>query len=189
MSTMTYVQHKKDENCVEETLKDILKAQKSAAEHHKEQHHSSWRNGCTNAIDELLNPPKPQPIKKPTHTKNTIPFILYTKELCPFKGEGVLIYHCNCHHEDKFKCVSSFIFRINELKHDCAELELLTFKGNDECECHIHQKCSPCDQIDGEKVQDLVRTGICIKVDASCFCGISCLPPVYLEPKHNKHDC
>jgi len=29
-------------------------------------------------------------------------------------------------------------------------------------------------------VEDLVATGICINLDLSCFCGITCLPAVRL---------
>ena len=160
------------ENCVEEVLEAILEAQKKVKEDH-----DCCKTSCKESIDELLHEKKPP-------KKNTIPFILYCG--CePFKGTGVTTYSCHSK-KKRFKCVESFIFKIKDLEKGCAVLELLTFKtdhkhsdsdGKHECK-DLHSVCS---QIDHKCVSDLVETGICITVDLSCFCAISCLPAVYFK--------
>ncbi|WAA13130.1 CotY/CotZ family spore coat protein [Fervidibacillus halotolerans] len=149
--------------CVRDTLKEILQYQRESEE--------ICKNGCEVAINELLNPS----VKR----KNTIPFILYTKDGCPFKSDGVTTFRCKCCNEVKYHCFTTFLFRIKGLKKDCAILELLAFKHEDDCSCSM-EACNPYEQIDCENVKDLYRTGIYIKVDPSCFCSISCLPPINL---------
>jgi hypothetical protein len=156
--------HKKD-NCVDEVLEAILKAQ------NKVKKRNECKNSCKESINDLLNEDK-----KPK--KNTIPFILYCG--CePFKGTGVTTFFHGQSKKKKFACVSSFIFRIKELDNNCAVLELLAFKP-DKSSSGKGDEHSPCDQIHCENVDDLVKTGICINVDLSCFCGITCLPAVRL---------
>ncbi|WP_428908565.1 CotY/CotZ family spore coat protein [Niallia sp. Krafla_26] len=159
--------HDKDEQvCVEEILEAILKAQRKVEEDHKRNCSCS---SCKESIEDLLKEPK-----KPR--KNTIPFIL----LCgcePFKGTGVTTYPGGGSKDKKLACISSFIFKIKNLKGQCAELELLSFKPKKDDDT---KGFSPCDQIDHEKVEDLVSTGVCINVDLSCFCGVTCLPAVRL---------
>jgi hypothetical protein len=151
---------KKD--CVEEVLEAILKAQKKVEKEYKS------CNSCKESIKDLLEEPK-----KPK--KNTIPFILYCG--CdPFKATGVTTYPCG-QKDKKFACITSYIFKIHELEGQCAELELLTFKPKKDDD---NKDFSACDQIDNEKVEDLIATGICINVDLSCFCGVTCLPAVRL---------
>ncbi|PAV30535.1 hypothetical protein CIL05_05390 [Virgibacillus profundi] len=162
---------KHHKNCVEDVLEAILKAQKKA----KNDRHC--KTSCEDSINDLLG-------KKKKVTKNTIPFILYCG--CePFKGTGVVTYS-SCSKKDKrFRCIDSFIFKIKELDGNCAVLELLAFKSNlrysadSKGDCS-HNPCSPCCQIDGKCVDDLIRTGICIHVDLSCFSAVTCLPAVYL---------
>jgi hypothetical protein len=154
-------EHDKKE-CVEEILEAILRAQKKVEDHHKS------CLSCKESIDDLLDEHK-----KPK--KNTIPFILFCG--CePFKATGVTTFPGGPK-DKKFACITSFIFRISDLKDQCAELELLAFKPKKDDSKGLH---SPCDQIDHEKVEDLVRTGICINVDLSCFCAVTCLPAVRL---------
>ena len=159
--------HEHDKNhdkkdCVEEVLEAILKAQKKVEKEYKS------CTSCKESIKDLLEEPK-----KPK--KNTIPFILYCG--CdPFKATGVTTYPGGPK-DKKFACITSFIFKIHELKGQCAELELLTFKPKKDDD---KKGFSACDQIDHEKVEDLVATGICINVDLSCFCGVTCLPAVRL---------
>ena len=148
--------------CVEEILEAILRAQKKVEDHHKD------CLSCKESIDDLLHEHK-----KPN--KNTIPFILFCG--CePFKATGVTTLPGGPK-DKKFACITSFIFRISDLKDQCAELELLAFKPKKDDSKKFR---SPCDQIDHEKVEDLVRTGICINVDLSCFCAVTCLPAVRL---------
>lgn len=149
--------------CVEEILEAILNAQRKVEDKHKD------CSSCKSSIKELLEEPK-----KPR--KNTIPFML----LCgcdPFKGTGVTTYPDGGPKDKKFACISSYIFKIKDLKGQCAELELLIFKPKKDDD---HKGFSACDQIDHEKVEDLVSTGVCINVDLSCFCGVTCLPAVRL---------
>ncbi|WP_338473104.1 CotY/CotZ family spore coat protein [Niallia sp. XMNu-256] len=170
--------HEKDEQvCVEEVLEAILKAQRKV-----EKDYQKKCSSCKESIEELLEEPK-----KPR--KNTIPFILYCG--CePFKASGVTT-HGKGPKDKKLACVSSYIFKIKDLKGACAELELLTFNSKNKCNdtnennqdgkkgLHQHD-FSLCDQIDHEKVEDLQETGVCINVDLSCFCSITCLPAVRL---------
>lgn len=113
--------------------------------------------------------------------KNTIPFILYTKDGCPFRADGFTMFHCHCCDEEKLKCVSSFIFRVKKIEGDCAILELLTFNTKDDCSDATEKPSSPCHQIDYQKVKDLIRTNIFIKIKPSCFCSISCLPALFIR--------
>lgn len=162
--------HKHHENCVEEVLEAIFKAQK------KVKKEDECKTSCSHSIDELL-----VSSKKPK--KNTIPFILYCGGCEPFKATGVTTFS---HHskEKKFACITSFIFRIKDFDGKCAVLELLAFKhcksSKDPFKSVSKDFCSPCSQIDCEKVEDLIPTGICINVDLSCFCAITCLPAVHL---------
>lgn len=163
---------KRHENCVEEVLEAIHKAQK------KVKKDDGCKTSCKDSIDELLGESK-----RPK--KNTIPFILYCKDCEPFKASGVTTFK---HHgkEKKFACITSFIFRIKEFDGKCAVLELLTFKtcksSNDPFKKSAPKEdFSPCSQIDCENVDDLIRTGICINVDLSCFCAVTCLPAVRLS--------
>jgi len=154
------------ENCVEDVLEGILKAQK------KVKKNDCCKSSCQHSINDLLHEEK-----KPK--KDTIPFILYC-DCKPFKGSGVTKYRCHSKHS-KFKCVETFLFKVKELDKDCAVLELLTFKDDHKHQCKDKKMHSPCDQIDHQKVEDLMSTGICITVDLSCFCAISCLPAVKLD--------
>lgn len=149
--------------CVEDILAAILKAQKKVEKEQK-----GKCSVCDESFDELLEEPK-------KFSKNTIPFILYCG--CkPFKAESVSV--CSIGGKDKkFVCVTSFIFKIVELKGNCAKLELLTFKSKRERCDQLH---SPCEQVANQYVHDLMKTGVCITVDLSCFCGISVLPAVRL---------
>lgn len=154
-------------DCIAETLEDIYEFQK------KYEKKDSCHDIC---VEGLLDPEK-------EITTNTIPFILYTKTGCPFKADGFTTFHCSCCNEDKFKCVSTFIFRLKKIEKDCAIFELLTFKKDDHCTDTNDIKPTPCNQIDYQKVKDLIRTNVFIKVKPSCFCSISCLPAQLISPR------
>jgi hypothetical protein len=157
---------KKGKHCVAEVLEAIHEAQK------KVKKEDGCKTSCEKSIKELLGD-----CKKPK--KNTIPFILYCG--CePFKATGATTFKDHHSKEKKIACITSFIFRINDFDGKCASLELLTFKPK-KCSKDFKKKhCSPCGQIDCENIDDLVKTGICITVDLSCFCAITCLPAVRL---------
>jgi len=153
------------DNCVEDVLEGILKAQRKVKK-------DDCKTSCQHPIDDLLREDK-----KPK--KDTIPFILYCK--CkPFKGSGVTKYHCHSKHS-KFKCIETFVFKVKDIKRDCAVLELLAFK--EDCKKSSDDKgfYTPCEQIDHKYVDDLMGTGICITVDLNCFCAITCLPALKLD--------
>ncbi|QHE52626.1 CotY/CotZ family spore coat protein [Pontibacillus sp. HMF3514] len=154
------------ENCVEDVLEGILEAQK------KVKKDDCCKTSCQHSINDLLHEEKKS-------KKDTIPFILYC-DCKPFKGSGVTKYRCHSKHS-KLKCVETFVFKVKELDKKCAVLELLTFKDEQKNASKEKRLCSPCDQIDHKRVDDLIGTGICITVDLSCFCAISCLPAVRLD--------
>ena len=158
--------------CIKETLENILLAQKQA----EQEECKSCETSCINSIKQLLN-------STFIHSKNTIPFILYCNSCEPFKVEGTTTFFDHCSNKQRFFCFTTFIFRIKGLKNDCALLELLKFECNEECishnsECCEKCICSPSCQLHLQDVDDLIPTGVCIKVDLSCFCAIQCLPAV-----------
>lgn len=160
---------KHSENCVQDILEAILKAQRKAKEE------DSCHTSCENSINDLLG-------KKRKVKKNTIPFILYCG--CePYKGTGVATYSCPSNKSKKFKCIQSFIFRIKKINGSCAVLELLAFKCDLKYTAKPNGECGlvdPCCQIDNKYVKDLQKTGVCINVDLSCICSVTCLPAIYL---------
>ncbi|MFC4386877.1 CotY/CotZ family spore coat protein [Gracilibacillus marinus] len=146
-------------DCVCDVVRAIADAQDAVVDQHCDV-------SCSQSIRNLVSPTT-------TNGYDTVPFILYGKTLKPFKASGVVVSNQGGSNNTKFECVESFIFRVNEVSDDCcAVLELLAFDGDSNA-CD-----EPCDQLDNEKVEDLERTGICITVDLSCFCAITCLPAV-----------
>lgn len=156
-------------DCITDTLKAIYKYQK----HEKE---DACHASCVQGLYRTEKKSR----------KNTIPFVLYTKDGCPFQADGFTTFHCKCCDEEKFKCVSTFIFRLKKIDHDCALLELLTFKKEKHCTNTDHVKPTPCNQIDYQKVKNIIRTDIYIKVKSSCFCSISCLPAQDIPHRYAK---
>ncbi|MDX8045816.1 CotY/CotZ family spore coat protein [Gracilibacillus sp. S3-1-1] len=139
-------------SCVEEVVKSILDAQDDALD-------NQCDISCHRSIQDLVSPTT-------GNGYDTVPFILFDKKGNPFKGVGV-------QGTTQLNCVESFIFRVTSVKDSCVTLELLTTESDSVCK-------SPCEQLDGENVQNIERTGICITVDLSCFCAISCLPAISL---------
>jgi hypothetical protein len=114
-----------------------------------------------------------------SYYNNTVPVILYIKDK-PFKADGISTGYGKKFKNEKFFCFSTFIFRVKEIKGDCAILELLKFSDHDHSkECKNHE-CSPSCQLHNSEVEDLIATSICVTVDISCLCAIQCLPPVKL---------
>jgi hypothetical protein len=161
---------KKNIECIEDALQAILDAQNKAQ--NKNKCHNQTYNYF---LDEL---------KKGSSTMaNTVPFILYNGDK-PFKATGFKRH--NRSNANSLVCVNTFIFKIISLEKNCAVLELLEFKQFPGMKPTVvptasFDKCpSPCFQGEGESLDDLVSTGVCITVDPACFCGITCLPPVYI---------
>jgi Spore coat protein Z len=164
--------HEHHEGCVGDVLKAILHAQERAKKQ-DDCHHS-----CKESISDLLE-------EKKRPKKNTIPFLLFCGDCEPFKASGVKVVKNHHTKKKKFACISSFIFKIKDLNDGCAILELLTFQPDRSCNSDHKQiqksPCTPCCQINHKDVDDLMGTGICITVDLSCFCAISCLPAVFIK--------
>ncbi|WP_226037634.1 CotY/CotZ family spore coat protein [Aquibacillus saliphilus] len=157
------------EHCVCDVVRAIADAQEDVID-------QTCDVSCVRSINNLVAPVT-------ANNLDTVPFILYGKDLQPFRAFGADIEMNGGTPE--FDCTESFIFRVKEVSENddcCAVLELLSFddeqpdqpgdvdgaEGDD----------TPCEQIDGEEVNDLNRTGICITVDLKCFCAITCLPAV-----------
>lgn len=161
-------------NCVCDVVRAIADAQNEVVE-------NSCDVSCERSIESLLDPAAANDL-------NTVPFILYGKKLKPFKGFGIdFKRNNNNNNNQKFECVESFVFRVKTVDDDCcAVLELLAF-GDDGGDKggggggKDKDEDDPCDQINGQKLEDLVATGICLTVDLSCFCAITCLPAVSLS--------
>ncbi|WP_458414285.1 CotY/CotZ family spore coat protein [Schinkia sp. CFF1] len=159
-------------NCVCDVVRAIAEAQNEVIE-------NVCDVSCERSIESLLDPAAANDL-------NTVPFILYGQDLMPFKGFGIdFLRNKNNQNNVQFECIESFIFRVKTVDEDCcAVIELLAFGqnqggggGNNN---KNNQDENPCNQINGQKLEDLVGTGICITVDLSCFCAITCLPAVSL---------
>ncbi|WP_017754659.1 CotY/CotZ family spore coat protein [Calidifontibacillus oryziterrae] len=163
--------HHHSGNCVCDVVRAIADAQNEVVE-------NCCDVSCENSIESLLDP-------SAANNLNTVPFILYGKKLKPFKGFGVDFQTPMNFNEQVFQCIESFIFRVKTVDDDCcAVLELLTFEetnGNGNGDAEPMEFDDPCEQINNENLADLTATGICLTVDLTCFCAITCLPAVSLS--------
>ncbi|UCZ51935.1 spore coat protein [Bacillus shivajii] len=111
---------------------------------------------CEQSIRELLGGMAPTNF-------NTVPFqLLCACEDEPFTATGYVRTNGTA------AVIESSFFRVDSIdeKDCCAVLELLIAPEIGE---------------DGEiNLDDFERTGACITVDLKCFCGVVCLPAVYL---------
>ena len=105
--------------------------------------------------------------------------MLLCKGTCDFFiGSGVF------RSDEAIECFKTPIFRVSKVieGHDhekcCVEFELLQAQ----CENGEIPSCDDHDDVcsffPDKKIEKLIRTGIFIQVDVSCFCGIECLPAV-----------
>jgi hypothetical protein len=151
----------KNEACLKNVLEKIVETQEKAKAKMKGK---AWKS---------------IPSLNKSHLKNTVPVILYIKDK-PFKAEGVSTGYGKKGKYERFICFSTFIFRVIEIKGDCAVLELLKFSTHDHSkECKDHE-CTPSCQLHYAEVDDLMSTSVCVTVEISCLCAIHCLPPVKL---------
>jgi len=140
-------------NCVCKILKEIAGVQDNIAD-------DCCDTGCEQSINDLLG----------THDSgsglDTVPLLLYCSSTCePFKGYGA--YPRNISRK-----VSSFYFRVKKVTDDCcAVIELLVDRS--ELGKSVNQTC-PFTQ----NTEHLRGTGVCITVDLSCFCHVTCLPAI-----------
>ncbi len=167
--------HGDTSNCVCDVVRAIADAQNEVVE-------NVCDVSCERSIESLLDPAAANDL-------NTVPFILYGNDLNPFKAFGIdFKRNKNNMNNPQFECVESFVFRVKTVDEDCcAVIELLAFGadgnqggGGGGGGNKNKDGDNPCDQVDGQKLEDLVATGICITVDLSCFCAITCLPAVSL---------
>lgn len=184
-----------NDGCVKDTVKRILDAQQRVTDH--------CVSSCDTAIDDLLSPERHH---RP-HRYDTIPFMLYTKDCVkPFVGSGFTSWiGRDAYRRGNYRCVESPIFRVKGFKKgndNCVILELLepikdkgghghghgrpqlegdtdsnTIQYRNECGCSI------CQVYGDHYFDNFCQTGVCITVDLSCFCGISCLDPVRVESR------
>lgn len=140
-------------SCVCDVLKEIAGVQDDIK-------NESCKTSCDQSINDLLG------ANDTGSGLDTVPVMLYCSATCaPFKGYGA-------NHRDISQKMSSYYFRVKKVTKDCcAVLELLVNK--DELD-------SSTDQVDpfSQKTGHLRATGICITVDAKCFCHITCLPAI-----------
>src|SRR5699024_12749054 len=145
-------------NCVCVNVRDIADVQSDVVE-------NCCDKSCEQAINDLL-------VETVVGSGlDTVPVLLYCKDGCkPFKGFGA----GHMHDGTPGPIEASFIFRVKNVDENCcATLELVR---NEEEPCtHEHLK-DPADQ----GTACLYATGICITVDLSCFCHVTCLPAVSL---------
>ncbi|WP_102347932.1 CotY/CotZ family spore coat protein [Bacillus sp. Marseille-P3661] len=161
-------------NCVCDVVRAIADAQNDVMD-------NCCDVSCDRSIDKLLSPA--------SNDLDTVPFILYCDGCKPFKAFGVDFQNNRRNGNNnniKFECVESFLFRVKSVDEDCcALLELLAFADGDNNGKggggKDKDEMDPCDQINNQELDDLVATGICITVDLSCFCAITCLPAVALN--------
>jgi hypothetical protein len=155
-----------DDNCVCAVLRNIADVQDQVD---PEPVDNDCEVSCERSIEELLNPIT----TPPTNGNNTIPVILYC-DCSPFLGFGVKKIN------GTFTCVQTFVFKVKSVDDDCcAVLELLqtnakTSNGSYPPSPVIND---PCDQF---PASEFFGTGICITVDLSCFCGVTCLEPTFV---------
>lgn len=138
-------------SCVCDVLKEIARAQSDITE-------NCCDTSCEKSINELLGE------RENRNDLDTVPVLLYCKDSCkPFKGFGA-------HPRNIGKVVASFYFRVKSVSDDCcAVLELLKDPNDSN-----HNPHDPIEQ----HTKNLKTTGICITVDAKCFCHITCLPAI-----------
>lgn len=108
---------------------------------------------------------------------NTIPIILICKN------------NCNCYissgifkdpSTDTFKCFETPVFRVSKLdiKNKTVLLELLQPQTIDGEISSISCINGVCKFFSSVSISKFIRTGISIKVDIDCFCGVECLQPI-----------
>jgi|GEM_PF-6183116 len=108
---------------------------------------------------------------------NTIPIILICKSNCEyFIGSGVFKDPLT----GNFKCFQTPVFRLTKINEEkgIITLELLQpqdSNGNISC---FPCKKGICNFFSSISVNKFIKTGICLRVNLNCFCGIECLQPV-----------
>lgn len=164
----------KEEDCIKNVIKRIIKAQDKAID--------DCAVSCESSIQQLLRGHDETELK-PAHT--TIPFVLFCSHTCrPFIGSGIFQSPPDQADCTFFGCVESPVFRAKRFVDNsdhCVSLELL-LPVTDDCDvpgaatdsheniCSFFPKNDP--------VTDFMATGICLTVDLNSFNAITCLNPI-----------
>lgn len=158
-------------NCVCDILKEIADVQSDIVE-------NCCDTSCERSINDLLGE------QDNTNDLDTVPVLLYCQDGCkPFKGYGAFrgSGHSHC---DFGEVVGSHYFRVKKVDDNCcAILELLRDPADEDS--------NPEDPV-CQNTCHLRATGICITVDANCFCHVTCLPAIsafdtVVSPSENHH--
>ncbi|PLT28504.1 CotY/CotZ family spore coat protein [Peribacillus deserti] len=162
-------------NCVCDTLLAIVEAQDQV----NPEAVATCTTSCNKSIIELLG----GGARNGASAFNTIPVMITSKSTgLPFLGIGF-------RREPKFKgshytqlvSFETTVFRAVDVDagNCCAVLELLTTPCLIDDRKHLAKKDSLVGKIQtivGDIDEPLLSTGICITVDLSCFCSVTCLP-------------
>ncbi|MEC1694110.1 CotY/CotZ family spore coat protein [Schinkia azotoformans] len=119
--------------------------------------------------------------EKPTNNLNTIPFMLISNGTCDFFiGKGIF-----SHNEGKsLESFKTPFFRVDKFIDDrdcCVQLELLQAQTEEGTASPVIKDDDICSFLSSHSIGKFIRTGICITVDLSCYCGIECLTPVFAK--------
>lgn len=162
------------EHCIKDIVRQIVRAQKKAAERDT----VTCITSCERSINDLLSPDRD---RRPRHT--TIPFMLVCKNSCKyFVGSGIVKNFVAG--EPIFECIESPVFKARGFvkgSNHCVKLELLTPLSNGNGGENNQTTCTPCDffaTMNDNNVYGFQETGVCITVDLDAFIGITCLDPI-----------
>ena len=145
---------------------------------------------CNNSSDYIINilkeieskqnyndNPCKQALGMDKYIYNTIPLIFICKNECRyFVGSGVFKDSIT----NNFKCFETPVFRLvkfDEEKNTCV-LELLQPQTLNGEISSFSCKSGVCKFFSSVSISKFIKTGICIKVNLNCFCGIECLQPI-----------
>ncbi len=163
-------------NCVKDTVRRILEAQREVAGSGLH----DCRSSCERSIEDLISPGRERAGR---HT--TIPFMLTCRHTCStYYGSGFCGNGGDLGRHGNFECVESPIFKVQGFvrgSNNCVRLELLLPENHHGPDAEgdfggHHDKCGSVCKSVGHRFRNLRRTGVCITVDLDCFCAISCLP-------------
>lgn len=164
--------HAAEDDCVADTLKNIIEAQDEADD--------DCSSGCNYSIQQL---------RGNTNNNgagyNTVPFVLYCAGTCkPFIGSGIYKNTTHTNRNTFFGCVETPVFRAKKFAKNsdsCVILELLV-PASEGCEMQpkwMDDASGVCPFFSVEDpVTGFFATGICLTVDLNHFMGITCLDPV-----------
>lgn len=108
---------------------------------------------------------------------NTIPLMFICKSNCEcYIGSAVFKDPVT----NSFKCFETPIFRLAKVDEEkkTSMLELLQPQTSNGEISPFSCKSGICKFFSSISINKFIRTGICIKVNLNCFCGVQCLQPI-----------